>query len=124
LSVASENSSQNLRPTDVPGPDADWDTIQRFALLFNGYEYAEPRYHPGDPTGSCRQLHEDVIGAIGHRDDAPESVTVEDLRAALFFIPRRVRWGTWDGVPTGQDLTQSRKLIGCIRGRLEDDADM
>jgi hypothetical protein len=110
--------SQDLTPADLPGPDAAWEAVQRFALTFDGYEHAEPRYRPGDPTGSCRQLHDDVIAAIGGAEVAPESVTLDDLRAALFFIARRVRWGTWDGVPTDEDLERARRLIGCIRRRL------
>ncbi len=32
-------ANPDLRIEDVPSPDADWPTIIKFALTFDGYEY-------------------------------------------------------------------------------------
>ena len=84
---------KQLRPEDLPPPNADWDTIQTFALTFRG------------------DIHE--CGKIANRRDAK---TLTELRASLFFEQRQRRH--LGEVPTEADLVYIQSLVEKIRAHL------
>jgi hypothetical protein len=71
--------NRELKVSDLPAPGADWSTINRFALTFNGYEQ----------LGSFE--------ACAEIANARKSDTLTDLRACLFFEQRR--WHHFGGEP-------------------------
>lgn len=81
----------------MPASDADWDTIQRFALTFDGYR--------AWPEGVCE--------AIGL---ARRCTTLSELRTCLFFEQRSWRHSGW--APDEQAMNYIRSLVEQIRGRV------
>jgi hypothetical protein len=72
-----------LRPSDVPGEDADWGAVSAFAYTFDGYRHLGE--HWGEPYSRAR-------AAFDATGDLPERL--DDLRAVLFLA---VRADYWDG---------------------------
>jgi hypothetical protein len=74
-------SSSQLQPTDIPAPDANYETISAFALTFDGYAWSA------------------VVGAFANRTAAAyandagclNERTLSELRACLFYEQRRHR---------------------------------
>lgn len=88
--------SRDLKPTDIPGPHAHWDTIGEFALTFDGYE--------AYGFEGCARL--------ANGEQAP--VTLNDYRAALFFEQRR--WRHFGYEPDERAMEAIRALVEKIRG--------
>jgi hypothetical protein len=93
-------SNSDLRPSDVPPPNAEWEAISRFALTFNGYEQA----------GS--------FAAAGRIANEHQCSTLNDLRICLFFEQRR--WHHFGGTPDGKALEYIRTLVERIRQRVDE----
>jgi hypothetical protein len=91
-------ANSDLKPSDIPDPDAEWTEIWIFALSFNGYEH----------WGSF-----EVCGAIANerRDQ-----TLTDLRTCLFFEQRR--WRHFGDYPDGEDSLYIRNIVREIHTRL------
>jgi superfamily II DNA or RNA helicase len=83
-----------FRAEDVPGPEASWGEIQRFALAFDGYA----------ALGSER------CAAVAN---ARNPQNLEELRACLFFEQRR--WHHFGESPRGADLAYIRSLVDRVR---------
>lgn len=121
---------EQLTLADLPAPDADWMEICRFALSFEGYDYASRRCVGEDPTSAAQRLYEDVCDSIYERGSPQEDFTLEDLRCALFRHQRVIRWNEPDVMPAGvdrrkhaEDLYQSAaevglRIIDCMRRKL------
>ena len=82
----------------IPSSLAAWETIERFALTFNGYE----RYDTKAEPDACAEM------ANGRQAN-----TLTELRASLFFEQRR--WRHFGESPTGLDLIYLRSLLWRIR---------
>ena len=104
--------SENLRPEDVPGADAEWHpTIAAFALTFDGYAAMGNRIF----SYAERRLDR-------WREDGSLARGLDHLRACLFMEQRAVRWAeNWPsgGGPTDEQLAYARDLMGAIRRAAE-----
>ena len=120
-----EIPSAELRPEDLPAPDAGWTDVAPFALTFDGYEYVRSLWPDRDSTGACRELAEEVTAAIDRSDSDPTEYSLDDLRAALFWWQRVAHWS--GGIAIGGQVIRSdprilvhcRRLVECIRQRVE-----
>jgi hypothetical protein len=102
--------TDSLRISDVPGPDASYDTIIEFARTFNGYEWAGDALKCGDLANSAREGYEN---SPSHQIPA---LTLDELRACLYFEWRRFHhFGEW---PEGRDLVYIRALVKTIHDGL------
>jgi len=139
----------HARPEDIPSEDADWARIAKFALLFDAYRYAASKYRSRRPISSAQRLHDEVRLALQDREEAPEGLSIEDLRGALYFLQKAILlnepWWRCSGsrpsdakparadgtpgrklcAPPGQDcpfcsdIEFGRKLVRCIKNKLE-----
>lgn len=91
-------ATEDLSVTDVPPDDAPWDTIEEFALTFNGYEHWE------DPD-MCAQIA-----------NAKTPKNLNELRSCLFFEQRRFRH--FGHAPEGEDMLYVLSLVSRIRSAL------
>ena len=87
--------SKDLRPPDVPSPDAGWEAIGRFALTYDGYGLAGF----------------DRCAALANGDEPMR--TLEDYRAALFFEQRR--WRHFGDEPDSRAMEGIARLLDRIR---------
>lgn len=94
-----QGKNEDLVLARIPYPEADWSTIERFALTFDAYEH----------WGSFDQCAE--IANARRRDSLTEA------RTCLFFEQRRFRH--FDSPPSGEDLAYLRELLKDIRARVE-----
>jgi hypothetical protein len=85
----------------VPRPDADWLTIWRFALTYNGYD------HHGDRAGDMSNRARDRWEQSGV---LPR--TLDSARTALFFEQRRYHHFGTD--PDAKSERYIRELVGRI----------
>lgn len=88
----------DLQVKRLPRNEADWDTIQRFALTFDAYSH----------WGSFDRCAE--IAESRRRD------TLTDVRTCLFFEQRR--WRHYGEEPDMQAMIYIRALIEEIRTRV------
>jgi hypothetical protein len=91
--------NDQLTPGDVPQKDADWSTISRFALTYNGYTEA----------GSFEKCGEI---ANEHRNS-----TLDELRTCLFFEQRR--WRHFGRLPDDESMKYIRGVVEQIRTKLK-----
>jgi len=89
------NDDHELRPEDVPGPDADLGEIWAFAATFDGYRH-------------CGGFHECAEIA-----NAGQPETLAELRTCLFFEARR--WRHFGESPDGEALAYIQDLVARIR---------
>ena len=87
-----------------PGPDADWDEIQDFALSYDGYAAFEGGPIELGPIANC--IARDWRGS----GELPEDLHL--LRSALYFEQRRYRHFGW--APEGVALDYIRALVARI----------
>ena len=99
--------TDSLRSPDVPMREAEWPVIARFALTFNGYEWA------GSLEG-CAELANSTRRAYDHSPEhrLPE-LTLDQLRTCLFFEQRSAHH--CDDDPKGECLEYVRALLDGIR---------
>jgi hypothetical protein len=90
--------NEQLAIPDIPGPRANWETVEKFALTFDGYE----------TLGSFEAVA-DVANA--HKDD-----TSTDLRTCLFFEQRR--WRHFGYKPDRAAMKYIRGVIEQIRAKV------
>ena len=88
-------SNKDLIREDVPSPSADWGTIERFALTFDGYK----------EWGSFEKCAE-VANNRSHSD-------LTELRTCLFFEQRR--WRHFGQEPDKQTMKYIRYVVKRIR---------
>lgn len=84
-----------LRPEDIPLPNATWTEIGEFALTFDGYEH----------WGSFEKCAEVA--------NARDPQNLQELLTCLFFEQRR--WRHFGYGPEGKDLEYIRGLVEWIR---------
>ena len=120
--MANANKDGALKHTQVPSPFEPWESINEFALSYNGYErYGVQR---GDIQGP---------NSLGDFANATEETwllngslpaSIHELRCVLFFEQRRSRhlgdfdpWEGWDNPRSGAEQWKSyiRALIEAIR---------
>ena len=106
-----------LRPGDLPPPGGGWPAIREFALSFDGHEHARSHRPGGNPTATCNRLARAVRAALEGPDD-PTQYSLDDLRVALYWERRAVRWSCGE-IPSAETLTLCRRLIECMRRRVE-----
>ena len=102
-------SNDQLQTSAVPKATARYDTIARFALTFNGYEWDGESGRLQKCVESTRR-HFDEKGVLPRR-------TLDELRALLFFEQRRFRH--FGENPKGVDLRYVRELLSAIRQIIE-----
>ena len=90
--------NSDLRLEKLPRNDADWETIQRFALTFDGYSY----------WGSFERCAEVA--------DAQRRETLTDVRTCLFFEQRR--WRHYGEEPDERAIAYIRALLEDLRTRV------
>lgn len=95
----SEIATSNLRLEHLPGPEADEEELERFALTFHGYAA-----FPDELCGT-------IANARLHR-------SIDEIRACLFFEFRRYRHGGWG--PSEEDARYLRVLVEKLRKRLSE----
>jgi len=95
-----------LRAADVPGADADWDALNRFALTFHGYTYWGDFLACSDVAVRANR-HDRETGEL------PEVLT--ELRTMLFCHASAVRNNMG---PRDEDVAHARRLCEAIRRRL------
>jgi len=81
----------------IPSPDADWTSISKLALTFDGYK-----------LGSSKNSLE--IGC------SPPDGTLTDLRTFLFHEQRRWRW--LESEPDEETLAYIRGVIEKVRAKI------
>jgi hypothetical protein len=99
-----EIANSDLTANDIPAAGADWHTIGRFALTFNGYE------HSGS-FGRCAEIANRGAKVYEESRVLPDSLT--GLRTCLFFEQRRWRHYGYD--PDEQAMTYIQALVEKIR---------
>jgi hypothetical protein len=102
--MSREIANADLREHDVPGPDAGWHEIGRFALSFNGYE----RW---GSFGRCAEIGNRGLEGFRETGTLPESL--DELRTCLFFEQRR--WRHFGLDPDEQAMGYIRTLVQAIR---------
>jgi hypothetical protein len=93
-----EITNSELTLADIPGPKADWGTIGKFALTFDGYKAWEP-------SEKCAEI------ANARRHDS-----LKDLRTCLFYEQRR--WRHFGDDPDEQAMAYIRDVVEKIRNRV------
>ena len=87
-----------MKPTDIPGPDADWGDIGEFALSFDGYVF----------RGSFEKCA-DIANARQH--DSPTT-----LQTCPFFEQRR--WRHFGEEPDEEGTEYLSSLVEKIRSQI------
>lgn len=97
--------NDNLRPEDVPLSTGRWEEIEPFCLTYDGY------------ANGRRSVNE--CGEIANRVFAGDlrSISMDDLRIALFFQQRMIRWNS-DMPVQPKHVDQIRPVIEEIRRRV------
>ncbi len=98
-------SNEDLRLDIVPMSNANWSHIEPFCLTFDGY------------AGGQRSI--DECAEIFHRvtSEGLHEATLEDLRIALFFQQRKIRWN--DHMPVQvEDVDLIRPVVAEVRRHL------
>lgn len=99
--------NDRLRPEDLPEVNADWDTINPFALTFDGYTY----------WGSferCAEVAERVQRRYIETGELPDDLV--ELRTTLFFVQRGARHSGYDPAPEKMPFIWA--LIEAMRRRV------
>jgi hypothetical protein len=105
--VSGEIGNEQLKVGDVPPADANWQTIGRFALSFDGYESS-------GSFRNCAEIGEKWAQAFLAAGALPDSLT--ELRTCLFFEQRRWRHYGFD--PDEQARSYLGALLEGIREKV------
>lgn len=106
------NSSMNeipndrLRAADVPPCDASWSDIAPFALTFDGYAWSE----------DCGEIANGIEREYRERGSFRENLTLDELRACLFFDQRA--WRHFGEAPNADALDYIHALLNAIRSHV------
>lgn len=97
----------DLSETNLPPPNADWETIAPFCVTFHGYAYWGSLEKCAEVAGLCERSWED-------NKDLPQTLT--ELRTALFFFQRGWRFAAqgWED-PDEQMMDYLHALIEQMR---------
>lgn len=102
-----EIANAELTERDIPAPDAEWHSIGRFALSFNGYE------HWGS-FQKCAEVGNRAAELYRAERVLPKSLT--ELRTCLFFEQRRWRHFGFD--PDEEAMDYIHGLVEHIRAKV------
>ncbi len=105
--MAREISNADLTEDHLPAPDAEWHSIGRFALSFNGYEY-------WGSVKKCGDVANRAAGAYYAEGVLPNSLT--EVRTCLFFEQRRWRHFGFD--PDEETMDYIHALLERIRQKV------
>ena len=97
-------SNQDLREGNIPGLQAPWEVVEKFALSFNGYK----RYRS---FARCARIANRCEAAYTKNRAVPK--TLDHLRTCLFFEQRR--WRHLEAFPDTAALRYIRALLSKIR---------
>lgn len=94
-------ANEHLTLAHLPGPDARWEEIARFALSFDGYAVIGAR-----------------LGELAkkHLDDGTLPDSLDELRGCLFLHQRS--WRHVGSPPDERAMAHFRALIFGMRGKL------
>lgn len=91
----------------VPGPQASWISIEKFALTFDAYAFLG--------FERCAALANKAVARFQEDGTLPQGLA--QLRSCLFFEQRRFRH--MDTIPTGSGLAYIHALLEAIRRQAE-----
>jgi hypothetical protein len=100
--------NDELRPQNVPGPNAPWQpTVAEFALTFDGYE----------AMGGFGRLSSYAQRTYQRwKDDGRLPQDLRQLRSCLFMEQRAARWAEYGaGGPSDEQVEYAHALIDAIR---------
>jgi hypothetical protein len=90
-----EIANPDLTPADIPPPDADWGTVVKFALSYNGFQ----RW---GSFGKCAKIA-----------NSKRHGSLDELRTCLFFEQRR--WNHFGHIPDEKAMAYIRGVVEKIR---------
>jgi hypothetical protein len=76
----------SLKEIEVPNINSDISILCEFALSFNGYKYVGGLVELGGENG----LWDKIVPLLNNNE--LDKVSVEDIRACLFWVQRNDRW--------------------------------
>lgn len=106
--MSREIPTDHLAENDLPPPNADWEAIAPLALSFNGYAYSE----------KCGELANAMAAAFARDHRFSGALSLDDLRACLFFEQRR--WRHFGEIPDEHAMAYIHRLIEAIREQLRE----
>jgi hypothetical protein len=106
--------NSELAEKDIPKLTKRWDDpLIRFALSFDAYEYTANQPGKG-PVSRLAAFARPVVQVFAQEGSLPESLSMSDLRACLFWEQRRDRHaGTWE--IEGKQVAYISALLNAIR---------
>jgi hypothetical protein len=102
-----ELPSAKLTLLDLPPTNSRWHRIQEFALSFNGYQF----------TDRCGELANATASDFWRTGALPNSLTLDELRACLFYEQRR--WRHFGEQPGPEEMNYIYRLIEAIREKVK-----
>ncbi len=105
-----EIPNDRLRAVDVPSSGSPWAEVWPFALTFDGYAWSD---ECGDIANGIQQEYRESGGLR-------EDLTLEELRACLFFNQRS--WRHFGEDPDDAGMEYIRALLDAIRSHVADTA--
>lgn len=91
----------------LPGPEAGWGEIQRFALTFDGYTHAGSVERCGEIANAAAERFAQGKGLFD---------SLDDLRTCLFFEQRR--WRHFAEDPDEETMRYIRALLEAVREKV------
>jgi hypothetical protein len=98
--------NDRLRAEDVPPVDAPWSDVWPFALTFDGYAWSE----------ECGEIANGIQNEHRERGGFREDLTLDELRACLFFEQRA--WRHFGEEPDDDGMEYIRALVTAIRSHV------
>ena len=102
--------NDRLRAVDVPSSGSPWAEVWPFALTFDGYAWSD---ECGDIANGIQQEYRESGGLR-------ENLTLEELRACLFFNQRS--WRHFGEDPDDAGMEYIRALLDAIRSHVAEAA--
>lgn len=109
--MATEITDDDLNEEDLPPPDCrDLSVIHDFALSFNGYDY-------WGSYKKCAKVATNVWETWENKKELPPTLTLAELRTALFFEQRLAHWDWGWRFPTAFSFAVIEAIRSKIRER-------
>ena len=104
--------NEQLNEGNIPAENVDWNIISKFAITFDGYHY----------TGSfrkCASLSRKTYEDYTKNQETLNENSIDDLRCALFFMQRAMRWRMPDGMPSEGEMRYMKDIISAIKRKIK-----